>query len=92
MPVSYIYYYLILNKILWAKFLRKFNNKRQFINENLLFFSNKLLNQVTQYRHSKVLIMTFIRMVLAGPFELVSVLCRDRQFQTNQNLKFQTNQ
>jgi hypothetical protein len=37
-------------------------------------------NQVTQYRHSKVLITTFIMPVLASPFHSVPVLCRNRHF------------
>jgi hypothetical protein len=37
-------------------------------------------NQVIQYRHRKVLIMTFFRPVLTGPFQSVQVLCRDRHF------------
>ena len=37
-------------------------------------------NQVTHYRHSKGFVKTFIGLVLAGPFESVSVWCRDRYF------------
>ena len=38
------------------------------------------INQTIQYRHRKVLIMTFFMPVLTGHFQLVQVLCRDRQF------------
>ena len=34
-------------------------------------------NQAIQYRHRKVLIMTFFRPVLTGPFRSVQVLCQD---------------
>jgi hypothetical protein len=37
-------------------------------------------NQVIQYRHRKVILTTFFRPVLTGPFQSVQVLCRDRHF------------
>jgi hypothetical protein len=49
-------------------------------------------NQLTKYRYSKVLVVSFIRPALAGLFRSVSVLCREKLYYTIENESYYGNE